>query len=207
MGCLLLEAIWALAGKSSVQEPREASQGVTHSKPKAMLASGTALKTLCLLSQGSGQIHLLSTENFKLERTWWNHPCFFSTGILITQQKSGSWLYFHLKNALRMFQAIFVFSAQGLLLWSSYHLPSWGMEILLYLGNSCASSMHGLEGKMEVRKPLQLPESISSHKSLCAEYEVEQQFDCASPLPDDFHHIQTKLEGVFRQKRGIWVRA
>lgn len=130
----------------------------------------------------------------------------FSIDTLITQQKYGCWLYFHLKNASRMFHSTVVFYAPGLLPWSGCHLCSWGREILLHLGKS---RMHGLERKMEARKPLQLPESISlSQKFVWEKYEVGQQLDfgLGQPSPrnkdaDDFHHIQMKPEEVFRQEQ------
>ena len=136
-------------------------------------------------------------------------PFLFSTDILTTQQKCGCWLYFRLKSASRMFHIIVAFCAQGLLPWYCYHLPSWGREILLHLGKACPSRMHGLERQIEVRKPLQLPESISlSQKFVCVEHEVGQQLNfrmCQSSHwnkgMDDFHHIQMKPEVVFRQGR------
>lgn len=140
----------------------------------------------------------------------------FSTDVLITQQKCGCWLYFHLKNASRMLHAIVLFYAQGLLLWPGYHLPSWGREILLYLEKPCPSRMHGLEKKMEGRKEGSHYSSqrVSPlHRSLCVQgmrWGSSLTLDCQSDTwykgTDDFLHIQMKPEEVFRQGQSIWVR-
>lgn len=130
----------------------------------------------------------------------------FSTDILIIQQKCGSRLYFHLKTASRMLHSIVASCAQGLLPWSSYHLPSWDRETLQYLGKSC------LERKMEVRKPLQLPESISlTEVHVCGIWGGAAAWDCASPPPE----IKALIISIIAKRNwrryshkdsGMWVR-
>lgn len=124
-----------------------------------------------------------------------------SIDILITQQRRGCWLYFHLRNTIRMFRAIVVLYAQGFLAWFGYQLPCCSREILPYLGKPCPSRM-----ERKVRKPLQLPESIHlSQQFVSLGYEMGQQLNLRlwqscpwNKSTGDFHHIQTKTQEVLR---------
>lgn len=123
----------------------------------------------------------------------------FSIDILITQQKRGCWLYFHLRNTIRMFRAIVVFRAQGF----SHGLATSSPVAVGRYYHTLGNLVHP---GWKVRKPLQLPESIHlSQQFVSLEYEMGQQLNLRlwqscpwNKSAGDFHHIQTKPQEVLR---------